>query len=142
MAAAMICAISDSIAWVPLYGSNGGGMIAKTEDGGKSWTQVTTSNQFDASKGGFPNVVHFWDKNNGFAMGDPTGTDTDTDTYFEIYTTTDGGANWTRVDKSKIPTPLEDEYGVIGYYTTINDTVWFSTYKGRIYRSVDKGYNW
>lgn len=136
MAAAMICAISDSIAWVPLYGSNGGGMIAKTEDGGITWTKVTSSDQFDASAGGFPNVVHFWDKNNGFAMGDPT------NGYFEIYTTTDGGNNWSRVNQSNIPSPLPEEYGVIGHYATINDTVWFSTNKGRIYRSVDKGYNW
>lgn len=36
MGAAMICAISNKIAWIPLYGSSGGGKIVKTTDGGNT----------------------------------------------------------------------------------------------------------
>lgn len=135
LAAGMICAISDSIAWVPLYdGTNGGGMIAKTTDGGKTWTQQTTPTF--TKPNGFPNVVHFWDANNGFCMGDPNGG------YFEIYTTTNGGTTWTRVSQANIPTPLDGEYGVIGYYDVIGNTVWFATNKGRIFKSTNKGATW
>lgn len=134
-AAGMICAIDDKTAWVPLYdGTNGGGMIAKTTDGGKTWTQQTSATF--TKPYGFPNVVHFWDANNGFCMGDPNGG------YFEIYTTTNGGANWTRVSQANIPAPLDGEYGVIGYYDVIGDNVWFATNKGRIYKSTNKGANW
>lgn len=137
LAAAMICAISDSIAWVTLYGNdqtNYGGMIAKTTDGGKTWTQQTSATF--TKPNGFPNVVHFWDANNGFCMGDPNGG------YFEIYTTTNGGVNWTRVSQANIPTPLVNEFGIIGNYDVIGDTVWFSTTKGRIFRSTNKGATW
>jgi len=134
-AAAMISAIDDKTAWVPLYdGTNGGGMIAKTTDGGKTWTQQTTATF--SKPNGFPNVVHFWDTNNGFCMGDPN------DGYFEIYTTTDGGTTWARVSKANIPDPLTGEYGVVGYYDVIGDTVWFATNKGRIYKSTNRGAIW
>ena len=134
-AAAMISAIDDKTAWVPLYdGTNGGGMIARTTDGGKTWTQQATATF--SKPYGFPNVVHFWDANNGFCMGDPNGG------YFEIYTTIDGGTTWTRVSASNIPDPLTGEYGVVGYYDVIGDTVWFATNKGRIYKSTNKGANW
>ncbi len=134
-AASMICAIDDKTAWVPLYdGTNGGGMIAKTTDGGKTWTQQTSATF--TKPNGFPNVVHFWDADNGFCMGDPNGG------YFEIYTTTNGGTNWTRVSQANIPAPLNGEYGVVGYYDVIGDNVWFATNKGRIYKSTNKGASW
>lgn len=135
LAAAMISAVDDKNAWVPLYdGTNGGGMIARTSDGGKTWTQQTTATF--TKPNGFPNVVHFWDVNNGFCMGDPNGG------YFEIYTTTNGGTNWTRVPQANIPSPIDGEYGVIGYYDVVGDIVWFATNKGRIFKSVNKGLNW
>lgn len=27
-------------------------------------------------------------------------------------------------------------------YSAVNDTIWYGTTKGRVYKSVDKGYNW
>ena len=133
---AMIFALDAMTAWVPIHTGTPQG-IWKTEDGGDTWVQQTTAD----FTGGFPNCVHFWDENNGWCMGDPVGG------YFEIYTTVDGGDTWVRVPSEDIPAPLSSiEYGVVGYYDVIGDTIWFGTQDqtngGRVFKSTDKGYTW
>ncbi len=131
----MICAIDANTAWVPLFTSNSlGGVLVKTTDGGATWTQQNTA--AFAAPDGFPNVVHFWDADNGFCMGDPMGG------YFEIYTTTNGGTTWARTPQANIPAILSGEFGVVGYYSVVGNTIWYGTNKGRVYKSVDKGLNW
>ncbi|MGM0406617.1 MAG: C10 family peptidase [Bacteroidota bacterium] len=131
----MISAIDENTAWVALYDpTNGGGKIVKTSDGGQNWTHQSTATF--SSPNGFPNVVHFWDENNGWCQGDPN------DGYFELYTTTDGGETWTRVPESNIPDNLSGEYGTVGYYDVYGDNIWYATNKGRIFKSTDKGLNW
>ena len=133
---AMIFALDDMTAWVPIHTGNPQG-IWKTSDGGQTWVQQTTAD----FTGGFPNCVHFWNENNGWCMGDPV------DGYYEIYTTIDGGDTWVRVPSSDIPAPSStNEYGVVGYYDVVGDTVWFgtqdSTLGGRVFKSTDKGLHW
>ena len=135
LSAAMISAIDENTAWVALFDeTNGGGKIVKTSDGGQNW--IHQSSAAFTAPNGFPNVVHFWDANNGWCQGDPN------DGYFEFYTTTDGGTTWTRVLLENIPTSQSGEYGTVGYYAVYGDIVWFATNKGRIFKSTDKGYNW
>ena len=135
LSSAMISAIDENTAWVALFdGTNGGGKIVKTSDGGQNWTHQSSA-AFTAPNG-FPNVVHFWDANNGWCQGDPNGG------YFEFYTTTDGGTTWTRVPEGNIPASESSEYGTVGYYAVYGDIVWFATNKGRIYKSTNKGLNW
>ena len=132
----MICAIDENTAFVPLYRSSGAlpqGIYA-THDGGATWAQQTTASFSNAAS--FPNVVHFFDANNGFCQGDPINGD------FELYTTTDGGTNWTLVPGANIPDPVSGEWGVVGYYSAVGDNIWFGTNKGRVYRSADKGLTW
>ncbi len=135
---AMIFALDDMTAWVPIYTASGANQgIWKTDDGGDTWTKQTTAD----FTGGFPNTVYFWDENEGWCMGDPVGG------YYEIYTTTDGGNNWVRVPTENIPAPASTiEYGVVGYYDVIGDTVWFGTQDanigGRVFKSTDRGHNW
>jgi hypothetical protein len=133
----MIFGLNDSTAWSMFYNATvgSGGGVWKTTDGGATWTQQGVGTIFNSSS--FPDVVHFWNENDGFLMGDPNPSN-----QFEIYTTTDGGATYTRVQAANIPTPLAGEYGIVGHYTVHGDTVWFDTNKGRVYRSIDKGYNW
>lgn len=130
----MICAVNASKAWIPAWNPAGGGVILYTSDGGLTWTPQTTA--VFAAPSGFPNVVHFWDENIGFCMGDPN------DGYFEIYTTTNGGTTWTRVPQANIPANLASEWGTTGLYSVVGDAVWFTTGKGRVYKSIDRGHNW
>lgn len=133
---AMIFALDDMTAWVPIHSGTPQG-IWKTSDGGDTWVQQSTAD----FTGGFPNTVHFWNENDGWCMGDPV------DGYYEIYTTTDGGDTWVRVPSEDIPAPASSiEYGVVGYYDVVGDTVWFGTQDanlgGRVFKSTDKGYHW
>ncbi len=134
---AMIHAIDANNAWIASNptGANGAGQgIYHTSDGGTTWARQESA-VFTAS-GAFANVVWMDAQGNGFCQGDPT------DGYFELYTTTDFGENWVRVPQANIPAHLSGEFGYTGQIYTAGNTIWFSTNKGRIYRSADKGLNW
>ena len=132
---AMIFALDANTAWVPMWAASGGVQgIYYTSNGGSTWARQPTASYSDPAS--FPNCVHFWDANIGWCMGDPIGG------YYEIYTTIDGGTTWTRVPSVNIPAPLSGEFGVVGYYDVIGDTIWFGTNMGRVYKSIDKGLDW
>lgn len=133
---AMIFALSKDTAYVPMYkqtGSNPQGIYV-TRNGGTTWTRQTTAAFSNGTS--FPNVVHFFNKNDGFCMGDPINGE------FEIYTTADGGNTWAIVPAANIPDPLSGDYGVVGFYSAVGDKAWFGTNKGLVYRSSDKGLHW
>ncbi len=93
-----ICATSYTKAWVACFNNASTadkGGIYVTSNGGQTWTRQNTALYNDASS--FPNVVHFWNNNEGWAMGDPVGG------YFELYNTVDGGVNWVRTPQANIP---------------------------------------
>ncbi|PLX11767.1 MAG: hypothetical protein C0594_03250, partial [Marinilabiliales bacterium] len=129
-----ISALDANTAWVAMYATAGGGGIFKTEDGGATWTHQASASFSGATS--FTNVVHFFNANDGFCMGDPLNGE------FELYTTADGGDNWTLVPAANIPDPQTDEMGWTGVYDAYGDTIWYGTNTGRIYKSVDKGLNW
>ena len=132
----MIHAYNDQIAWLVAYprGANQTGGIFKTDDGGLNWSRQNSAD-YDTSSS-FANVVYFWDENIGFAQGDPINGE------FELYVTQNGGDNWTQVPGNNIPNPLGGEYGYTRQIEVVGNNVWFTTNKGRIYRSSDKGNNW
>jgi photosystem II stability/assembly factor-like uncharacterized protein len=131
-----ICAISATTAWVSAYPtSNNLGGIWKTTDGGTTWTKQTTA-LFNTNPDSFTNLVHFFDANNGVCQGDPASG------YFEIYITSNGGTNWTRVPSASIPAPLSGEYGYTNNYEVASGTIWFGTNKGRIFKSTNMGSTW
>ena len=109
--------------------------IFKTTDGGLTWAKQTSA--FSGS-GGHPNVIHFFDANNGVCAGDPR------NGYWEIYTTTDGGAFWSRVPSGNIPAPLSGEGGISGNEARVlvGNSFWFSTWTGSLYRTTDRGNHW
>ncbi len=136
MEPAMVFGMSETKAYIPMYrmsGSNPQGIYVTT-DGGTTWTRQTSA--LYSNTASFPNCVHFFDANTGWCMGDPIGGE------YEIYTTTDGGTTWTPIPGAQIPNPVSGEFGVVGYYSAVHDTIWFGTNKGRIYKSVDQGHNW
>lgn len=132
-----ISAVDSLNAWAVLYNTNGsGGKIVKTNNMGQTWN-VQSSAVFGI--GSFPNVVHMFDLNNGWCMGDPV------NNTFEIYTTTNGGTTWTKVPKVNIDggnNALTNEYGTTNNFDTFGDTCYFGTTKGRVFKSVDKGLTW
>jgi photosystem II stability/assembly factor-like uncharacterized protein len=132
----MIFATSATTAYIPVFNAtSGGGRILKTTDAGLTFTHQTTA--AFAAPAGFPNVLHFFNENEGFTMGDPNGG------FFEIYTTANGGTTWTRVPSDNIPVPVAaDEYGVVGYYTAVGNTAWYTTNKSRVFKTTDKGATW
>ncbi len=129
-----ISAVDGLNAWVAVYDANGGGGIYRTSDGGANWTQQTTAAFSNAAS--FTNVIHMFDANNGYCMGDPINSE------FEIYTTTDGGENWILLDGANIPAPESGEMGWTGVADAVGDVAWFGTNKGRIYKTTDRGLTW
>lgn len=133
-----ISAVSATTAYASAFpgtGSTALGGIFKTSDGGATWVKQPSAS-FNSGTS-FANIVHFWPGGQvGFCQGDPVGGS------FEIYTTTNGGENWTRVSAANIPVPLTDEYGYTRVLTVTGNTVWFGTNKGRLYRSTDFGNTW
>jgi len=135
----MISAIDATTAWLAAYPNAGGqtGGVWKTINGGTTWTRQATATYNNAAS--FTNVVHFWDANVGFCQGDPIGSGVGE---FELYTTTNGGTNWTLVPAANIPNPLSGEYGYVRDIEVVGDVVWFGTNRGRLYHSTNKGLNW
>jgi PKD repeat protein len=134
---ANVTAIDANTAWAITYYPAGGTAlhgVYKTTNGGTTWAKQPTALFTNAAS--FPDCVYFWDANTGWCMGDPISGE------FEIYTTTDGGTTWTAVPGSQIANPVSGEFGVVGYYSVVGNTVWFGTNKGRIYKSTDQGHNW
>ena len=132
----MIHAYDYNKAWLVAYpratGDTGG--IFQTTDGGSTWNRQDSAS-YDTSSS-FANVVYFWDDNVGFAQGDPINGE------FELYVTSDGGNNWSQVPGSSIPNPLTGEYGYVRQIEVVGDNVWYSTNRGRLYHSTDRGNNW
>lgn len=131
-----ITAIDANTAWIAMNDPSGitSGGIFKTTDGGLNWVKQTTAFQ---GSGGYPNVIHFFDDENGVCVGDPRGG------YWEIYTTTNGGTNWIRVESGNIPPPLAGEFG-IKHRTggAIGNTFWFQTLSNSLYKTTNRGYTW
>jgi photosystem II stability/assembly factor-like uncharacterized protein len=128
----MIFALNKDTAFISAWGNGSGNHVLRTYDGGNTWTPVLNG----AGSESFFNVVHFFNPNDGVSQGDPQASE------YELYTTTNGGNNWTRVSGANIPNPLAGEYGITGLYTAIGDNIWYTTNKGRVFYSTDKGYHW
>ncbi len=136
---AMVYAFSEMKAYIPMFRNSGTKPqgIYVTTDGGTTWERQTTAS-FSSSYS-FPDCVHFFNENDGWCMGDPIIQDGGWE--FEIYTTNDAGVSWIAVPAVNKPNPLSQEYAMLSY-SAVNDTIWYGTTKGRVYKSVDKGYNW
>ena len=133
----MIHAINSTTAWLAAYPNAAGqvGGIWKTTNGGTTWTRQNTATFNNAAS--FTNVVYFWNANEGVCQGDPINGE------FEIYRTTNGGTTWTLVSGANIPNPnAANEYGYVRQIEVVGDNVWFSTSKGRLFYSSNRGANW
>jgi photosystem II stability/assembly factor-like uncharacterized protein len=129
-------AVSATTAYIAVYSpmATEAGAIWKTEDAGATWSKIP--GLFETVGSSFPNLVHFFDADHGLCAGDPQSG------YFEIYTTSDAGVNWTRLASANIPLPLGIEFGQLGEFIAKGNSIWFHTTMGRIFRSNDMGMHW
>ena len=112
--------------------SNSG--IWVTQDAGITWTQQASA---FTNSDSFANSVYFWDTDNGIALGDPQ------NGYFEIYTTSNSGTDWTRVNSTPALVPIDaNEYALTSKFNVSGDNISIGTTFGRILHSNDKGQTW
>ena len=117
----------------PSISSNNSG-VWMTQDSGATWVNQSSAlfNNYDS----FPNFIHFFNQDNGIVVGDPL------NGVFEVYTTNNGGNNWVAVPSANIPASANFEKGYSLNFDTYNDTIWFGTNNGRIFKSSNQGLSW
>lgn len=136
-----ISAVDSQRAWVTGVDFNTfAQFVLKTTDGGQTWSTDTLPG-FNLP-GGFVNNVFFTSAQEGYALGDPSQSATDTTFHFEILRTNDGGTTWTRVPRSPALDGQPNEYGVFNLYESVGDWCWFMSTNGRVFRSKNKGQTW
>ena len=128
-----ICALDANTAYVSIKNTNVAGRIFKTTDGGVNWAEQNAS--FTVLNDA-PRFIHFFDTNNGVAIGVKQGN------YFEIFTTSDAGNNWNKVSESFMPALFSDEDIFCDNYASAGNSIWFLTSVSRIFKSTDKGLSW
>jgi len=84
----------------------------------------------------FPDFIHIWDDGQAITVGDPV------EGEFDIYLSSDFGISWAPLPVEFIPDPLEGENAIIHTFSVIENTIWFSTTKGRVFKSTDNGFTW
>jgi len=131
---------------VHVFGWNyisGGGNIFSSTDGGTTWQREGANAYADPAS--FPDAIEFFNPQNGVIFGDPENGS------FEIYTTGDGGKNWSRVPSNKIPAPEGIEFGTAYITDTYMNTIWtitvevdnnYNYVKARLLQSDDRGVHW
>lgn len=128
-----ICAVSATTAYMIV--SMGQKGVYKTTDGAKNWTRQPTA--FN-NEGSFPDFVHFWNENEGIAVGDSYNGEC-----FEIYTTNNGGVQWNLVPDANIPAGNGIwTFNVNKSFRVNGNTIYFKTNLGKILKSTDKGLHW
>jgi sugar lactone lactonase YvrE/photosystem II stability/assembly factor-like uncharacterized protein len=130
-----IAAISADTAWITLDDPSGvkQGGIYKTTNGGADWIRQETA--FPGT-GSHPKSICFFDSMHGLCHGDPK------NGYWEIYTTSDGGTNWTRVPSANIPAPTSGDFSFGLVKKNVGNSYWFSTLNRSAYRTTDRGLTW
>ncbi len=131
---ANISGVSSLVAYASVYPiTTEIGGIWKTADGGTTWTRQNAFNDQNS----FTDLVHFWNANEGVAMGNAV------DGYFEIYTTINGGDTWTRLTSTSSIIPINGSERIcVNNFTVTNNTIWVATTAGRILKSTNKGLTW
>jgi len=126
-----IFAMNDSVAWITTNGLTSDSLrgVFKTIDGGKTWEE-----KLDGVAGG--GMIHFFDDTNGIAIHE------------RFYAHTfDGGESWDGGASPLNALPFDVGESVFytaanNAFTTIGDTIWFGTTHGRIFRSLNRGFDW
>jgi hypothetical protein len=84
----------------------------------------------------FTNVLQFYDDGQGVVIGDPISDG------WEVYLTSDAGLTFNRLNAANIPAPQTNETGYLAQKVSLGNSIWFTTSKGRVFHSTDRGSNW
>jgi photosystem II stability/assembly factor-like uncharacterized protein len=135
-----LSAVSDKIAFVivSMASATANPGIYKTTDGGDTWVRQATAFNSAAS---FPDLVYFWNENEGIIVGDGIST---ANGILEIYTTTNGGTQWNAVPAANMPSSASTDWGINtnSFIRVRGNTVYVMAGSGWIYKSANKGLNW
>jgi photosystem II stability/assembly factor-like uncharacterized protein len=132
-----IAPVSGTVCYATIFSlDNTIAKIVKTINGGATWTEKL-SYDFGVPITFFGDV-YFFNANEGLAFGDVS------NGYFTIFTTSDGGNNWTRVPQANMPAaiPDVDESSYIFSAEGIGNTFWTVSTAGRVWKTTDKGLHW
>lgn len=120
-----------------IYATNQGEFgLKRTTDSGATWQNLGWQPT------NFPDVVYFWDLNNGIVASDPDSLG------MVVMYTTDGGNTFSRVPQTNLPyINAAEEFGLINEFQVIGNTVFMAIYnfvtgEERYWRSLDRGRNW
>jgi photosystem II stability/assembly factor-like uncharacterized protein len=133
-----VVAFSADEAFLMSAGPGAQSRVYHTTDAGAHWTLQLTNE--DAQ--GFYDCMAFWDRSHGILVGDPV------QGRFELMTTDDGGAHWTRLPEASRPAaePTEGAFAASGSCIVVqgDSGAWFATGgpKARVFRSADRGHTW
>lgn len=109
--------------------------IYKTTNSGDTWVKQTSGFNPTIS---FPDCIYFWNENEGVAIGDGN-----LNLTLEVYTTSNGGTDWTPVPASAFPTTVNDfTYNTNSVLRVHGNTIYIFTGSGKIMKSINKGLNW
>lgn len=132
-------ALDANTAWVSAYkkvgpgGTNGGGAIHRTTNGGTNWVNMTAAGMYTSTTS-FANWVTFLTPMVGIANGDPVNNE------YELWRTTNGGLSWTQIPGANIPNPTSGEFAIVNLYAKLGTSnLWFGTNGNRMFRSTDAG---
>lgn len=125
--------IDENTAFISGLDEFGNAKTLKTTDGSQTWTLSPVGWDPVVS---WPDYIHAFSPAKACVVGDPR------DGEFEIYTTSNGGLFWERVPGANIPNPLPGEFGFNNTGDVLDNTIWFGTSNGRIFRSQNAGLTW
>ena len=135
-----LSAVSDKVAFVivsmPTATDTQG--VYKTTNGGDTWIRQETAFNSPSS---FPDLVYFWNENEGLIIGDGISA---TNGILEMYTTTDGGAQWNPVPAANMPVTGSTDWSTASqsFIRVHGSTVYVMGGTSSIYKSINKGLNW
>ena len=117
------------------------GGVYKTTDGGDTWNRQSTA--FNSASS-FPDLVYFWNENEGVAIGDGI-----VNGVMEIYTTTNGGVQWNLVPTANMPMESQPVWSINTnkYIRVKGNTIYvlaelWNDHLAIIYKSTNKGLSW